>query len=111
MIDFVSTLLTNSKGKKKKRSGEKVPGIHSSEYLTITPKPSYMKKTIKAGPANLKNNTVYQDSKPNVSNVPRPDYKAAVIKDTKKKKRMKLGRNTHKAAQGLLQRPTRKSQY
>ena len=63
--------------------------------------PSYMKAA----------NMVYQDAKLNPASSPRPDFKAAVNKDTKKKKRTKLGRNTHKAAQGLLQRPTRKSQY
>jgi hypothetical protein len=82
--------------------GNKVPGIHSSEYLTTTPRPSYMKKTDKAGPAKIKNSTIYQDSKPNVSNAPRPNFKAAVNKDTKKKKRMKLGRNTHNAAKKLM---------
>ena len=102
MVDFASKLLTNSKGKKKKRSGQKVPGIHSSEYLTTTPRPSYMKKTDKAGPAKIKNSTIYQDSKPNVSNVPRPDYKAAVNKDTKKKKKRELGRRTHDAAKKLM---------
>ncbi len=40
-----------------------------------------------------------------------PNYKKAVQKDTKKKKKRELGRRTHKAAQGLLQRPTRQSQY
>jgi hypothetical protein len=39
------------------------------------------------------------------------NYQKAVQKDTKKKKKRALGRRTHKAAQGLLQRPTRKSQY
>tara|TARA_R110000824_G_C14965904_1_gene652560 strand:- start:402 stop:716 length:315 start_codon:yes stop_codon:yes gene_type:complete len=102
MVDFASKLLTNSKGKKKKRSGQKVPGIHSSEYLTTTPRPSYMKKTTKAESAKIKNSTVYQDSKPNVSNVPRPDYKAAVNKDTKKKKKRELGRRTHDAAKKLM---------
>ena len=48
--------------------------------MTTTPRPSYMKKTTKAEPAKIKNSTVYQDSKPNVSNVPRPDYKAAADK-------------------------------
>lgn len=55
------------------------------------------------------NKTVYQDSKPNKSNAPRPDYsgktKATIIKKDKKRA---MGRNTHKAAQGLLQRPTRR---
>lgn len=49
-----------------------------------------------------KEETIYQDSKPNKSNAPKPDYKAAVKKDKKKKQKRKLGRNIHKAAQKLM---------
>ena len=88
--------------------------------------PSYMKATTVKKPGNLasggdklyksvggasklgnvipvtKEKTVYQDSKPNKATGPRPDYKAAVKKDKKKKEKMKLGKNTHKAAQELM---------
>ncbi len=93
-----------------------VDNLHSGKalvYDTKQPYPSYWKKTDKAEPSNLnKGSTIYYDNKDvGKSNAPRPDYKAAVKKDTKKKKKRELGRRTHKAAQGLLQRPTRQSQY
>ena len=107
MVNFTSKLMTNSKGKKKTnpRRHIAVDNLHSGKALVYDikqPYPSYMKKTTKAEPAKIKNSTIYQDSKPNVSNASRPDYKAAVKKDTKKKKRMELGRKTHDAAKKLM---------
>lgn len=113
------------------RSHMKSSNLHKGKALVSDYKdyqPSYMKAvTVKkpgnrsAGADKLYNNnsvsgasklgnvipvtkekTVYQDSKPNKSTGPRPNYKAAVKKDKKKKEKMKLGKNTHKAAQELM---------
>jgi len=108
MVDF----RTQKKNKTNSRRHMAVDNLHSGKALVSdyaldkktgkNYQPSYMKKTNKAGPAKIKNSTIYQDSKPNVSNAPRPNFKEAVNKDTKKKKRMELGRNIHNAAKKLM---------
>jgi hypothetical protein len=109
MVNFISKLLTKSKGKKKTnpRRHIAVDNLYSGKalvYDTKQPYPSYMKKTDKAEPSDLnKGSTIYYDNKDvGKSNAPRPDYKAAVKKDIKKKKKRELGRRTHDAAKKLM---------
>ena len=111
------------------RSHMKSSNLHRGKALVSDYKdyqPSYMKAVTVKIPGNLatggdklyksiggasklgnvipvnKEKTVYQDAKPNKSNSPKPNYKASVKKDKNKKERMKLGKNTHKAAKLLM---------